>query len=69
MEADTEKDLLKGNKERWNPIGKILAGHFVGPFQNVFTGQEAEEELKQEVSFRNRERQAISVGRKLKLTL
>jgi len=46
MKPNAEKDLLEGDKERWNPDREILAGHFVSSFQNVFAREEAEEELK-----------------------
>ena len=45
MEEDGEKYLLKGHEERGDSIGEILAGHFVGSFQNILAGQEAEEKL------------------------
>jgi len=46
MKPNAEKDLLEGDKERWNPDREILAGHFVSSFQNMFAREEAEEELK-----------------------
>jgi hypothetical protein len=46
MKPDAEKDLLEGDKERWNPDREILAGHFVSSFQNMFAREEAEEKLK-----------------------
>lgn len=36
MKPNAEKDLLEGNKERWNPDREILAGHFVSSFENTF---------------------------------
>jgi hypothetical protein len=46
MKPNAEKDLLEGDKERWNPDREILAGHLVSSFQNMFAREEAEEELK-----------------------
>jgi hypothetical protein len=46
MKPNAEKDLLEGDKERWNPDREILASHFVSSFQNMFAREEAEEELK-----------------------
>jgi hypothetical protein len=50
MKPNAEKNLLEGDKERWNPDREVLARHFVSPFQKMFTREEAEEELKAKIS-------------------
>jgi hypothetical protein len=46
MKPNAKKDLLEGDKECWNPDCEILAGHFVGSFENTRAREESEDDLK-----------------------